>query len=79
LLKKVDAGRWVAPKKEPLTEALRELLDMSQESRAAMGRRGRDLVLRNYTKDIAAHKMIFVYQCILEGKDIPIHPEPAKV
>lgn len=74
----MGAGLCVPPKSEALEEALRRLLDMSDADRAAMGSRGRDLVRHNYTWEIAARKMITVYRCILEGKEIPLHPEPAK-
>ena len=76
---KVGAGLCVPPKSESLEEALRQLLDVSDADRAAMGSRGRDLVRHNYTWEIAARKMITVYRCILEGREIPLHPEPAAV
>lgn len=72
------AGLSVPPESKELEVALRQLLDMSDADRAAMGSRGRDLVHHNYTWEIAARKMITVYRCILEGKEIPLHPEPAK-
>ena len=76
---KAGAGLCVSPEPGPLQEALRTLLDMSESERTEMGRRGRKLVEKNYTWDIAARKMITVYQCILAGKDIPLHPAPAAV
>ena len=72
------AGLCVPPESGPLEQSLRELLDMSGPDRAAMGRRGQELVRRNYTWEIAARKMITVYRCILEGKEIPLYPEPAR-
>lgn len=74
-----SAGFCVQPKLGPLEEGLRKLLDMSEDERTEMGRRGRDLVRRNYTWDIAARKMITVYRCILEGKEIPMYPKPAEI
>lgn len=73
-----DAGRCVPTRKEALTRALRELLSMSHERRRAMGCRGRDLVLQNYTWSIVARKMITIYRHILQGRDIPLYPEPAE-
>jgi glycosyltransferase involved in cell wall biosynthesis len=73
-----DAGRWVAPERGALAEALRDLLGMSEEKRREMGQRGRKLVFENYTWDIAARKMITVYRCILEGKEIPLYPYPSE-
>ena len=72
------AGLCVPPETPALEEALRKLLDMPEADRAAMGRRGRELVRENYTWDTAARKMITVYRCIMEGKEIPLHPQPAK-
>lgn len=73
-LQEVDAGRWVAPERGPLAEALRELLEMSAQTREAMGQRGRKLVFERYTWEKAARKLHTVYRCILEGKDIPMNP-----
>jgi len=67
-----DAGRWVAPERGPLAEALRELLKMPKEKRKAMGHRGRKLVFEGHTWENAARKLQTVYQCILEGKEIPM-------
>lgn len=74
-----DCGRWVPVNEGAIEEALISLLDMSSTARATMGRRGRDLICKYYTWDIAAKKMITVYQHILEGKEIPLYPEPAEV
>jgi glycosyltransferase involved in cell wall biosynthesis len=73
--KKPDDGRWVPPRKPELCQALRELLDKSESQRKAMGYRGRRLVLENYNWDKIARQLLTVYNCILQGKDIPLHPE----
>ncbi len=73
----MGAGLSVPPESQALEKALRQLLDMSDADRAAMGSRGRDLVRKNYTWEIAARKMLTVYRCILEGSEIPLYPEPA--
>jgi glycosyltransferase involved in cell wall biosynthesis len=78
-LQDVGAGYWVPPRGPELGQALRELLDMSEAERTAMGKRGRILVLANYTWDISARKMITVYRCIIEGREIPLHPEPMEL
>ena len=69
-----DAGVCVPPAEGPLEEALRTLLDLSDSDRNAMGGRGRKLVEENYTWDIAARRMINVYDCIMRGKEIPRNP-----
>jgi hypothetical protein len=70
------AGLCVPCQQGPLEEALKRLLDMPVSTLRAMGQKGRQLVLENYTLDIAARKMITVYNCIIEDKDIPLFPAP---
>jgi glycosyltransferase involved in cell wall biosynthesis len=71
-----NAGLCMPCKREALKEGLIKLLDMPAGELKAMGRKGRQLVLSNYTWQVAARKMVTVYRCILEGKDIPLNPEP---
>lgn len=73
----VGAGRWIEPEQGAIRQALRELLDMSEEDRRKMGQRGRRHVLANYTWETAARKLITVYDCILNGREVPLHPGPA--
>jgi len=75
-LQQIDAGRWIEPKAGELLLALRDLLDMPAARRAAMGSRGADLVRSNYTWDRIASKYLHVCRCIVEGRPIPLHPEP---
>lgn len=72
----VGAGLCVSPESYLLEQALAELLDMSDSERRFMGQRGRELVEKNYTWEVAARKMITVYQCILDDRIIPMYPEP---
>ena len=76
-LQTTDAGRYVSPTRDQLTEALRELLEMSSSQRDAMGRRGRDLVQQHYTWQKVAGQFLTMCDCILDGKAIPLHPKPA--
>jgi glycosyltransferase involved in cell wall biosynthesis len=76
-LQTIDAGRQVLPTKDQLAEALRELLEMSSSQRDAMGRRGRDLVQQHYTWQKVAGQFLTMCDCILSGRTIPLHPEPA--
>ena len=75
-LHQIDAGRWIAPEKSALLDALRELLSMSVSQRAAMGNRGMNLIYSNYTWDKIARKFLHVCDCILDGRPIPLHPTP---
>ena len=72
------AGFCIDPEPSLLMEALQRLLDMTEEDRAAMGERGRELVTKEYAWDVLARKMLTVYHNILEGKEIPLHPQPIK-
>ena len=57
-----------------LSNALLKLLALTDVQRKRMGDRGRQLVMKNYTWDIIARKMLIVYQCIIEGKPVPLYP-----
>jgi len=62
-------GWWTEIGVEPLANALREALRLSDEERQHMGRRGRKLVEENYTWPAAAKKMVAVYRWMLgEGQ-----------
>jgi glycosyltransferase involved in cell wall biosynthesis len=73
-LQEIDAGRWVPPEQGEVGQALRELLNMSDSQRKAMGHRGMTLIKQNYTWDRVVPKFLTVYNCILSGKPIPLHP-----
>jgi len=70
------AGLCVPPESGALADALRTILDLSPAERAAMGRRGRELVVGRYSWQQAAEKMITVYRCLLDGREIPENPQP---
>ncbi len=74
-----DCGRWVAIDEGLIKEALVSLLNMTSTELEAMGKRGRDMICQYYTWDISAGKMFAVCQHILEGREIPLYPEPVKV
>lgn len=75
----VDAGRWVPPTKQDIGESLHELLGMSESQRQQMGERGAVLIREHYTWEEAARKFSTVCDCIMQGKPIPLHPEPKAV
>jgi len=75
-LQQDDAGRWVPPRGPELGEALRELLDMPESQRETMGRRGREMVLEKYNWTKITRQLVTVYNCILHGRAVPLHPEP---
>jgi glycosyltransferase involved in cell wall biosynthesis len=71
-----DCGRQVPVNAEAIEGAVVSLLKMTPAMRAEMGQRGRNLICKKYTWDIAAGKMLSVYRAILAGSDIPLRPEP---
>lgn len=73
ILETYNAGKWVSPEKQSLTNALRQLLDMPCEKLRAMGKEGQKMVRENYSWDIIAEKLVSVYQYVLEKKDIPVY------
>ena len=78
-LAEIDAGRWIEPERNALAAALREMLDKPGAELREMGRRGRELVLKKYTWDLAARKLVTVYDAILKGREVPLYPEPVPV
>jgi glycosyltransferase involved in cell wall biosynthesis len=75
----VGAGICVPPESDALADGLRRLLDMSSEDLQEMGARGRCLVLERYRLEVIVRKLITVYNCILQGNEIPMDPEPVPV
>lgn len=55
-------GRWIDQGVEPLAAALRELMAMSDEGRAAMGANGRSLAAKKYQWSKIAADLINVYR-----------------
>lgn len=60
-------GWWIDIGVEPLAEALREAMGLSDEERRAMGENGRRLVEEKYTWPAIAKQMKKVYQSIVNG------------
>jgi glycosyltransferase involved in cell wall biosynthesis len=75
----VGAGLCVEPERGSLETGLKRLLDMPKETLAAMGSTGRRLVMEEFTWEIAARKILTVYQAILNGKTIPLYPKPIPI
>ena len=60
-----DCGWWVEPTEQALTEALRAAAGADDETRRAMGRRGRRLVEEEYSWPGVAANMTAAYQWLL--------------
>lgn len=64
-------GWWADIGVEPLVEALREAMSLSDEERRAMGENGQRLVEAKYTWPAIAEQMKAAYAWILNGGDVP--------
>ncbi len=73
---KREVGFWVPPTSKDLFKAILSLYSLSEKERLAMGKRGREWVLKTFTWDISSRKMLTVYNCILNDLRPPLHPEP---
>lgn len=67
-LPKRGCGWSVKPNVEEITEALQQAMSISDEERAAMGSRGRELVLNEYTWESSAKQMIAMYQEVIDER-----------
>ena len=65
------AGRWVSIGVEPLAEALKEMMAMSDEERNAMGVRGREWIRRDFSWNGIGEKMKAAYEWLLGRGDKP--------
>ena len=73
-----NCGWWVDIGVEPLVEALREAIGLSDVERHEMGKRGRDLVKKCYSWEKIAEDMLSVYRWVIDGGTPPdalLHPE----
>jgi glycosyltransferase involved in cell wall biosynthesis len=63
-----------AGNKEALSIALIKTLSLSKMQRKKMGESGRQLVIKKFTVDIMARKMMTVYESIISNKTLPLYP-----
>ena len=66
-LESAECGRWIEIGVAPLSEALKEMVTMSDEARWQMGERGRQLVEEKYTWDAVVKAMVKGYERIVRG------------
>lgn len=65
-LEEAKAGWWIDLSVENLARALEELMNMSDIDRTAMGARGRELVIREYSWESACKAMVAGYSELLK-------------
>lgn len=70
-IRPVRAGWWIDIGIEPLAEALREAMCLTDEERRAMGENGRRLVKNRYTWPAIADQMKSAYEWLLTGGEKP--------
>ncbi len=66
-----ECGWWVEPEPRALTEALRRATGCDDETRRAMGRRGRQLVEERYSWEGVASQMVAVYRWLVDDGPRP--------
>ena len=64
-------GQWIDIGKNPLKEALKEMLTTPQEELQEMGDNGRKLIENTYSMEAVAEQMLQLYQWLLTKKDKP--------
>lgn len=70
-LEKERCGRWIPIGVEPLAAALKEMIAMSDEERAAMGARGREWIRRDFSWKGIGAQMKSAYEWLLGHGDRP--------
>ena len=70
-LERERCGRWVPIGVEPLAAALKEMMAMSDEERAAMGARGREWIQRDFSWENIGLQMKLAYEWLLGRGDRP--------
>lgn len=66
-------GWWIEPGVESLTNVLRDVMTINDGGMKEMGRRGKELIISNYTWPKVADMMLDVYKWILGGGAPPMH------
>ena len=69
-LEKERCGRWVPIGVEPLAAALKEMMAMSDEERAAMGARGREWIRRDFSWKGIGAQMKAAYEWLLAPEKV---------
>ena len=69
-LEKERCGRWVPIGVEPLSAALKEMMAMSDEERAAMGARGREWIRRDFSWKGIGAQMKAAYEWLLAPEKV---------
>ncbi len=66
-----NCGWWTDNSPESIADVISDLTSMSPDDRTAMGRRGREYILRTFAADKVAAQMLALYRWILGNADKP--------
>jgi glycosyltransferase involved in cell wall biosynthesis len=66
-----NCGWWVDNDVDTLTETIQKAMNLPEDIRIAMGKRGKELIKNNYSVEVVSKKMIQLYSWILNGGEKP--------
>jgi glycosyltransferase involved in cell wall biosynthesis len=66
-----NCGWWVDNDVNTLADIVQRAINLPEEKRLAMGKRGQELIKNNYSVEVVAKKMIRLYDWILNGGEKP--------
>ncbi len=66
-----SCGQWIDIGKDPLKNALKEMLTTPQNQLQEMGNNGRELIEKTYSMEAVAEQMLQLYQWLLTKNDKP--------
>jgi len=66
-VKERGCGWWVSNEPERLAHAIKELMEMDDKAKAAMGEKGRELVTEKYNWPAVAGKVLNIYCNVVRG------------
>lgn len=71
VLNKKKCGWWIPLGEKPLMEALTTAIGLSDKERQSMGKRARKVIVKDFTWDKSARKMLNVYEWLLKKRPMP--------
>lgn len=71
VLNEERCGWWIDNSPESIARVIDDLISKTPEERIAMGQRGRDYILRTFTADKVASRMLALYQWLIGSGDKP--------
>jgi glycosyltransferase involved in cell wall biosynthesis len=66
-----NCGWWVDNDVDTMAETIQKAMNLPEDIRMAMGKRGQELIKNNYAVEVVSKKMIHLYSWILNGGEKP--------